>query len=113
MRGVGPKGLRVHEDRRGGRLSDEKLNHLSHLLVKAVSSLPRVSFPRGQNSARLRILAMLAEGARDEDALHEKIRQKIASAKRPVPEGSRDWDILFRNYYEEEIARLGAPAAER
>jgi len=98
-------------DRKVQRLSDAKLTHLSHVLVKAAAGMPGVTFPGGQNKARLRILALLADGARDEDALHERIRQKISSGKKQIPEGSREWDILFRKYYEEELARLGLPAS--
>ncbi len=37
-----------------------------------------------------------------EDRIDEIVRQKIASLSRPVPQGSRDWDILYRKYFEEE-----------
>lgn len=95
------------------RLSDAKLNNLSHLLVAEIGKIPKVAFPRGQNNARLRILALLTDGVRAEDALQEQIRQKIASAKKPVPEGSQEWDILFRKYYEAEMNRIVPPATSR
>ena len=40
-----------------------------------------------------------------EDRLDEIVRQKIQSLSRPIPPGSREWDILYRKYREEEIKR--------
>jgi hypothetical protein len=40
-----------------------------------------------------------------EDRLDEIVRQKIQSLSRPIPPGSREWDILYRKYREEEIRR--------
>ena len=33
------------------------------------------------------------------------VRQKIGKLSRRVPEGGREWDILYRKYFEEEIAK--------
>jgi hypothetical protein len=37
-----------------------------------------------------------------EDQIDEIVRQKIGSLSRQVPPGSREWDILYRKYFEEE-----------
>jgi uncharacterized protein len=37
-----------------------------------------------------------------EDRIDEIVRRKIASLSRQVPQGSREWDILYRKYFEEE-----------
>jgi hypothetical protein len=39
---------------------------------------------------------------RREDHIDEIVRQKINSLSRHVPPGSREWDILYRKYFEEE-----------
>jgi hypothetical protein len=40
-----------------------------------------------------------------EDQIDDIVRKKIASLSRPVPPGSREWDILYRKYFEEEARR--------
>jgi hypothetical protein len=40
-----------------------------------------------------------------EDQLDDLVRRKIQSLSRPVPVGSREWDILYRKYYEEELRK--------
>ena len=32
---------------------------------------------------------------------------KIKSQKKPIEEGSREWEILYRKYYNEELAKIG------
>ena len=34
-------------------------------------------------------------------------RQKIDTQKRTILEGSQEWDILYRKYYNEEVKKLG------
>ena len=34
-------------------------------------------------------------------------RQKIETQKRTILEGSQEWDILYRKYYNEEVKKLG------
>jgi hypothetical protein len=33
------------------------------------------------------------------------VRRKIQSLSRQVPVGSREWDILYRKYHEEEMRK--------
>ena len=46
---------------------------------------------------------LLAEEARIDAAA----RQKIESQRRTILEGSQEWDILYRKYYNEEVKKLG------
>ena len=34
-------------------------------------------------------------------------RQKILSQRKIIPEGSQEWDILYRKYYNDEVKKLG------
>lgn len=48
---------------------------------------------------------VLNEFFQREDQLEDSVRQKIQSLSRHVPPGSREWDILFRKYYEEGMRK--------
>jgi hypothetical protein len=39
--------------------------------------------------------------------IDQAARQKIESQRRIIPEGSQEWDILYRKYYNEEVKKLG------
>ena len=41
-----------------------------------------------------------------EEVIEKKVYEKIASLKRGVPEGSAEWELLYRQYYEEEIKKM-------
>jgi hypothetical protein len=42
---------------------------------------------------------------RADEAIDALVRRKIESQKRPIVEGSDEWDVLYRKYYEEEAAK--------
>lgn len=88
------------------RLSHERCVHLSHLFVNALEDDETVEFLSDPNDVRLRMLQILESELLKEDELEEAIRRKIASQKRAVPEGSPEWDLLFRKYYEEEMKKV-------
>ena len=50
-----------------------------------------------------RVLAREQEVDARIDAL---VRRKIASLSRQVPPGSREWDVLYRQYYAQEARKL-------
>ena len=88
------------------RLSHERCVHLSHLFVNALEDEESVEFLLDPNDIRQRILQILEAELLKEDEMEEAIRRKIASHKRDVPEGSAEWDLLFRKYYDEEMKKV-------
>jgi hypothetical protein len=47
----------------------------------------------------------IADELKFEDEADEAARRTIQSLSRKVPEGSREWDVLYRKYMEEEMNR--------
>jgi hypothetical protein len=88
------------------KLSHERCVHLSHLFVNALEDDDSVEFLLDPNDIRLKMLQILEAELMKEDELEDAIRRKIASQKREVPEGSPEWDLLFRKYYEEEVKKV-------
>jgi hypothetical protein len=92
------------------RLSREKIVRLSHLIVERVAAFDDVDFVEDRNTVRLEIVKVLQDLLREEELMEAAARQKIASQKRPIPEGSTEWETLYRKYYAEELRRLGIDA---
>ena len=88
------------------KLSHEKIVHLSHLLLDALLEDDRVDYHGDENEVRQRIVTLLKAEMEQEDAMEEAARRKIESQKRGIPEGSPEWDLLFRKYYEEELSKV-------
>ena len=88
------------------RLSREKVNKLSHLVTEELVRLDDLEFIEDRNTIRLEIVKILNEELKKEENLDQEARKKIASQKKTVPEGSLEWDILYRKYYGEEVKKL-------
>ncbi|HMC81982.1 MAG TPA: DUF507 family protein [Candidatus Polarisedimenticolia bacterium] len=87
-------------------MSHEKIVHLSHLMMEALVNDDRVDYRGEENEVRLRIVALLKAQLERDSAVDEAIRHKIESQKRSIPEGSPEWDLLYRKYYEEELSKV-------
>jgi hypothetical protein len=88
------------------RLSDDKINYLSHVLVKSLDDYSEVDFEVEDNQVRLTIKEALVESLRTFEELEEKVRGTLSSYSRKIVEGSREWDLMYSKTYEEEIQKL-------
>jgi hypothetical protein len=48
---------------------------------------------------------VLSEESRLEDSIDAEVRKTLASYSRPLPEGSREWEILYTKTREEVYRR--------
>ena len=86
------------------RLSESRISHLAHLIMNGVRQAKLAEFPN-EGRALAETKQVLHEFFQREDQIDDIVRKKIASLSRPVPPGSREWDILYRKYFEEEARR--------
>ena len=89
------------------RLSKEKINYLSKRVLDVLNRNDDVEFLDEPNEIRLVIVRALEEEMKLYDQLDRKAIEKIQSQKKSIEEGSREWDILYRKYYNEELSKLG------
>lgn len=89
------------------RLSRDKLNKLAHVVTDALADLDAVDFIEDRNTVRLEARKVLEELMAQEARIDSAARQKIESQRRTILEGSQEWDILYRKYYNEEVKKLG------
>lgn len=89
------------------RLSREKINYLSRKILEFLFDYDQVEFLDESNDIRLSIVRSIEEEMKLYDAINKKAIEKIESQKKPIKEGSREWEILYRKYYNDEIAKLG------
>ena len=88
------------------RLTREKVNLLSHQIADKLASIDAVEFIEDRNTIRLAVIDILNKWLLKEAQVDKAARQKIESQKRAIPEGSAEWEILYRKYYEEEMRNL-------
>ena len=87
-------------------LSEDRQTHLAHVVTDKVWGDDIVDFSDDDialRAARIAIVAFVREDAE----IDKKARAKVESLKRGVMEGTREWDILYKKYYDEEKKRHG------
>jgi hypothetical protein len=89
------------------RVSRDKINQLSHVVTAALAQRPEIQFHQDRNTVRLEVRKLLELLFAQEEKIDDGVRQKISSQKKNILEGSDEWDILYRKYYQEELKRLG------
>ena len=88
-------------------MSRDKVNKLAHVVTDALAETPEADFVEDRNTIRLEVRKVLEDLFLQEARIDQSARQKIESQKRTILEGSQEWDILYRKYYNEEVKKLG------
>ncbi len=88
------------------KLTEDRISHISHLIWDALYDDDLVDYPDDEE-ALLGIKKAMLNYFKVEDEIDDRVREKITSLKRGVQEGSREWEILYKKYYEEEAGKKG------
>jgi len=86
------------------RLTEDRISHLSHRVIDRLYKDDIADFPDEARALR-EAKAVFMSYVRVEDEVDTFVRQKIAKLSRRVPEGGREWEILYRKYFEEEMTK--------
>ena len=89
------------------RLSREKTVRLSHAITDVLVASDDVEFIEDRSTIRQSIVEIILSLLKDEEQVDTQVRQKIASQKKEILEGSEEWELLYRKYYSEEMRRMG------
>ena len=87
------------------RLSEDRISHISHLILDMLVRNRNVDTLTPEEKLIREIQHTIFDELKFEDEADEAARRTIRSLSRKVPEGSREWDVLYRKYFEEEINR--------
>ena len=89
------------------RISRDKLNKMAHMIADALAETDECEFLDDRNAIRQEARKALEKTLTEEMKVDQAARQKIASQRKIIVEGSPEWDILYRKYYNDEVRRLG------
>jgi uncharacterized protein len=87
-------------------ISEDRQSHLARLIVDGIWNDDLVDYSDDDTALRMAkkaIAKFVAEG----EEIDQKVRDKVASLKRGVTEGSPEWDVMYSKYFEEEMVRRG------
>ena len=87
------------------KLSREKILRLSHLILGHLNKDEEIEYYADPQEIRQEIVKMISDEMKTDEAIDALVRRKIETQKRTIQEGSDEWDVLYRKYYEEEVGR--------
>lgn len=88
-------------------LSEEKITHLSHVLLKALLDKKSITLNSDEGSARKAIKKAVAAELKIGADIDLAVRKKLESYSRKITEGSPEWEVLYKKFYREEEAKKG------
>jgi len=87
------------------KLSREKILRLSHLILGYLDQDDGVEYFAAPQEVRQEVVRIIEGEIKTDEAIDALVRRKIESQKRTIVEGSDEWDVLYRKYHEEEVAK--------
>jgi hypothetical protein len=89
------------------RISRDKLNKLAHTVADTLAEIDEVGFNEDRNTIRQEARKILETLLTEEARIDTAARLKIANQRKIIMEGSQEWEILYRKYYNDEVRKLG------
>ena len=87
------------------KLSREKVLLISHLILGYLDKEDSVEYFDEPQQIRQTIVKLIMDEMRNDELIDALVRRKLESQKRGIIEGSDEWDVLYRKYFEEEVSR--------
>jgi len=82
------------------RMSRDRLFYLAEVIGKELVAVPGVQV-RAPDEMRTEIIRALTEESKLEESIDTEVRKTIGSYRQPLPEGSREWEVMYQKTREE------------
>jgi hypothetical protein len=89
-------------------LSEDKISHLSHILLNKLYDLDLISIDEDEEaSIRREIKRTIVGELKIGEEIDQVVRKKLLSLSKKLIEGSSEWEVLYKKYYREEEIKKG------
>lgn len=89
------------------KLSKNRVNYMTKLIVDYLQKNEDVDYSGDIGNIRFKVYHLILDELKLFEDIEIAAQEKIVTQKKNIPEGSREWEILFRKYSTEELAKLG------
>jgi hypothetical protein len=89
------------------KLSKNRVNFITKLIVDFIQNSDDIDYADDIGNVRFKIYHLILDELQLFEDIETRAHEKIVSQKKNIPEGSREWEILFRKYSNEELNKLG------
>ena len=88
-------------------LSDDKISHLSHVLLKGLKERDIIEIVQEESKIRSEIKRTVMSELKIGEEIDSAVKIKLQSFSRKILEGSPEWEVLYRKFYREEELKRG------
>ncbi len=88
-------------------LSEDKISHLSHVLLKNLIAQGLVEPVEDEAAVRREIKRTVVFELKLGEEIEEIVRKKLQSFSKKLVEGSPEWEVLYKKYFREEEIKKG------
>lgn len=88
-------------------LSDEKVTHLTHVLLKGLIERETIAPLTEEGDIRREMRRIINKELKISADLDTAVRNKLMSYSKKIPEGSPEWEVLYQKFFHEESSKKG------
>jgi len=88
-------------------LSDDKITHLSHILLKGLTVKKLIEVIEEESKIRSEIKRSIISELKIGEQIDSAVRRKLQSFSKKIVEGSPEWEILYKKFFREEEIKRG------
>jgi hypothetical protein len=86
-------------------LSDDKINHISHLLIEGIKKERLAKLITDEVGVLREIKRIILSEMKMDDEIDAVVRRKLESYSRKIIENSPEWDVLYQKFFKEELKK--------
>ncbi len=88
-------------------LSEDKISHLSHVLLKNIIAEDLVELREAEGSIRREIKRTIISELNVGEEIDNIVRKKLQSFSKKLIEGTPEWEVMYKKFFREEEIKRG------
>lgn len=88
-------------------LSDDKITQMTHMVLKGLMGRGLITLKEDDGLIRREIKRTIINELKIGEDIDVAVRRKLQSLSKKLVEGSSEWEVLYRKFFEEEEVRRG------
>ncbi len=88
-------------------LSDDKITHMTHVVLKGLMDKGLITLKEDDSLLRREIKRTIINELKIGEDIDAAVRRKLNSFSKKLVEGSNEWEVLYKKFFEEEELRKG------
>ncbi|MBA4371446.1 MAG: DUF507 domain-containing protein [Thermodesulfovibrio sp.] len=88
-------------------LSEDKISHLTHVLLKALMDKDLIDLVNDEGEVRREMKRTIVAELKIGEEIDQIVRNKLQTYSRKLIEGSPEWEVMYKKLFREEEVKKG------